>query len=539
MNHVGSKYSYIIGQRFNKLTPVEYLGKSKFRCLCACGNETTAGGKDIISGRRKTCGCEPIYVDMTGEKILNFTVLSFSHSSGNHAYWNCRCEQCGKVSVFEGRRLRKGKAVCTCDRKRTIDITGKVFHELIVESFAEVREDGKAYWNCLCSCGNHVVVSGKNLRNGNTKSCGCLRKRKGEDNPQFEDITGKQFGNYLVAKRHIDGRYWEFYCKGCGQLRRLNSNGVRMGNIISCGCLNVSSRGSQSEYDIAEYIATLTSSEVSAHSRILGKKEIDLFYKDYNIGIEYNGSVFHASTGNPYTDKPKLYHQQKFLSAKKRGIHLISIFDVDWAKNREKIEMYLRSLFVKNISIFARKCVVKSIDKATADTFTDKYHIQGSARQNSINYGLYYRDELYAVMSFGNYRLKTSVEGEYELHRYCVKDGYTIIGGAEKLLKAFEREYAPKKILSYSDNDYFLGGIYIRLGFEDCGQSTPRYYWYLNGKEIKREKCQLKYLKQEFPNLLNEAIEKEALNKEDYVMLALGACKVYHSGNTKWVKTYA
>ena len=63
-------------------------------------------------------------------------------------------------------------------------------------------------------------------------------------------------------------------------------------------------------------------------------------------------------------------------------------------------------------------------------------------------------------MSFGRLRLQKTEEGQFELHRYCVKDGYTIVGGANKLLKAFEREYNPTYIRSYSDNDYFVGGIY-------------------------------------------------------------------------------
>ena len=155
-----------------------------------------------------------------------------------------------------------------------------------------------------------------------------------------------------------------------------------------------------------------------------------------------------------------------------------------------------------------------------------------------INYGLYYNNELYAVMSFGKLRLSKTDDGQYELHRYCVKDGYTILGGAEKLLKHFESDYKPKYIRSYSDNDYFKGGIYERLGFDNSGQCTPRYYWNLNGAELKREACQHKRLKENYPELLQEAYDKEALNKEDYVMLKLGACKVYRSGNTKWEKIY-
>lgn len=32
------------------------------------------------------------------------------------------------------------------------------------------------YYDCLCDCGNHTVVLDENLKDGNTKSCGCYRK---------------------------------------------------------------------------------------------------------------------------------------------------------------------------------------------------------------------------------------------------------------------------------------------------------------------------------------------------------------------------
>lgn len=31
-------------------------------------------------------------------------------------------------------------------------------------------------WNCRCDCGNSTVVTAKDLRSGNTKSCGCFHK---------------------------------------------------------------------------------------------------------------------------------------------------------------------------------------------------------------------------------------------------------------------------------------------------------------------------------------------------------------------------
>jgi len=54
------------------------------------------------------------------------------------------------------------------------DMTGKKFGRLTVISRAGRNKYGYATWNCLCDCGNTVVVSGKSLRDGNTKSCGCL-----------------------------------------------------------------------------------------------------------------------------------------------------------------------------------------------------------------------------------------------------------------------------------------------------------------------------------------------------------------------------
>lgn len=38
------------------------------------------------------------------------------------------------------------------------------------------RKDGSIYWLCECKCGNTTSTSSVDLRNGNSKSCGCLRK---------------------------------------------------------------------------------------------------------------------------------------------------------------------------------------------------------------------------------------------------------------------------------------------------------------------------------------------------------------------------
>lgn len=59
---------------------------------------------------------------------------------------------------------------------QTIDLTGQRFGRLVVVSFS--HKTLGAYWNCCCDCGEHRVVSSNNLRRGNSKSCGCVRREK-------------------------------------------------------------------------------------------------------------------------------------------------------------------------------------------------------------------------------------------------------------------------------------------------------------------------------------------------------------------------
>jgi len=54
------------------------------------------------------------------------------------------------------------------------DITGESFGRLTVIEIAGRTERKSIIWKCRCICGNHINVVGSSLRNGHTKSCGCL-----------------------------------------------------------------------------------------------------------------------------------------------------------------------------------------------------------------------------------------------------------------------------------------------------------------------------------------------------------------------------
>lgn len=62
--------------------------------------------------------------------------------------------------------------------RKPIDIKGEKFGRLtVIEITSEPSKkgDGKK-WVCECSCGKRKVIRGTDLRNGKTKSCGCLEK---------------------------------------------------------------------------------------------------------------------------------------------------------------------------------------------------------------------------------------------------------------------------------------------------------------------------------------------------------------------------
>lgn len=57
-----------------------------------------------------------------------------------------------------------------------VDLTGLRFGRLTVTArYPQNNWRREARWQCLCDCGNGVIVVGINLRSGGTKSCGCLR----------------------------------------------------------------------------------------------------------------------------------------------------------------------------------------------------------------------------------------------------------------------------------------------------------------------------------------------------------------------------
>ena len=514
---MGKKRKYVlnIGDRFGKLTILEEqvnpsdTAHHYYLCKCDCGNTKLIRDRLIYDGSTQSCGC----------------------------LWKESMDR-----VYEDRR-----------KKTELPIGYKQGSLTVIEN--KGRLDGKdIFYLCKCDCGREILIRHYCLKRGQN-SCECQKLDKAR-NAHIESSRERRiYPEYLLSllqdkeekerleKRELVYEYKAlFKCSVCGDLFRRSLSSVIRSNknrkIPSVVCKNCSNQTSSQEDEIYNYLISLGlhDEDIRRNDRtILFPLELDFFIPKYNLAIEYNGSYYHSDTS-----KPTMYHRDKFLNCEKKGIHLISVYEIDWINNNDKIKELIKSIVCPYEKIYARKCTVHPISEKEAEGFYVMYHIQGSCILSKINYGLFYDDKLISVMGFGSssYHNRKNKDGDYELHRFVSRSGLCVVGGASKLLKRFEEDYHPNFLLSYSWNDWFTGGVYQKLGFKFDGNVQPDYYWYKDGESIPKRKCRLKNLEKLYPELYKESLEKNASNKEDYIMQSLGAVKVHRSGAKRWVKEY-
>lgn len=276
-------------------------------------------------------------------------------------------------------------------------------------------------------------------------------------------------------------------------------------------CINHGS--SRHEQEILEYITSLNLNPL--HRYKLDNQEADVFISEKNLAIEHNGLYWHSEL-----HKDKNYHYTKYRHFADRGIQLIQIWEDEWRNKRKTVESLLRSkLGLNSDRVFARKCVIV---KQKCPEFFELNHIQGSAGI-SKTYTLEYQGDIVAAMAF-----KIRSEGVWELVRYATSK--SVVGGASKLLKAFEREYHKVRIVSFADLCVSNGDMYYKLGFKEDKILNPDYKYLVNSCREHKFNYRLKRFKND-PSLIFEEDKTESelakINK---------LSKIYDAGKIRFVK---
>lgn len=137
-------------------------------------------------------------------------------------YFLCQCD-CGNYWCPSKKNYNKGLST-SCGKHsndgRIINEIGNQYGELIVISAAETPNkeiDHHKCWLCQCSCGNTIIVTGKDLRQQRTQSCGCIKSKGVKrinrilDNGQFEYKTEYKFYDF-VSNKNVPYRFdWAIF----------------------------------------------------------------------------------------------------------------------------------------------------------------------------------------------------------------------------------------------------------------------------------------------------------------------------------------
>lgn len=75
---------------------------------------------------------------------------------------------------------------------RFCDLTGNRYGRLTVIERVHKPGNNRTFWRCCCDCGNTTIVDARDLKNGHTKSCGCMRRSaQGFSNNRIYNIYKK------------------------------------------------------------------------------------------------------------------------------------------------------------------------------------------------------------------------------------------------------------------------------------------------------------------------------------------------------------
>jgi len=286
--------------------------------------------------------------------------------------------------------------------------------------------------------------------------------------------------------------------------------------------------GSSSETGIEIFVKKILEdnsiSFVEKDRKILAGKEIDFYLPQHRVGIEVNGLYWHSELF-----KDKSYHLEKTKLAAKNGIHIVHIFEDEIKERPSLVTSRIKSILgIYDRKIFARKCTIREISGEDSKAFLELHHMQGKAGAK-IHLGLFFAGELVSVMTFGDLRISLGSKKEdnsWELIRFANKMGYSVIGGASKLLKHFIGAYSPAKIISYCDRRWSNGQFYEKIGFVKIGETVPN-YWYVSnsGREGRYNYRKDKLVEAGYP------MEKT----ESEIMRERGFLKIYDCGSYKFL----
>lgn len=298
---------------------------------------------------------------------------------------------------------------------------------------------------------------------------------------------------------------------------------------------------SKEEGVIHRYCGLFTKAVLRAKPFPDSNRELDVYMPDAKVAVEYCGMYWHSSKNPEQEPTMRVKHNRKYLDCVALGVRLITLYESEWLERSYAIRRLLRNALGKGKGkLMARKCDLRRVAHADAASFYDKYHPQGGAGTGE-HYGLYWGTKLVACMRFtfgANDRGAAASDRMWTLTRYATR--VTVAGGASRLFKAFLAEHNPTAVKSFSDNRFFDGAMYGKLGFVLEAETGPDY-------QVWSQKIGLRpkshYQRKNIPARLRDhgivdSFDPETDPRTEAEMTyMMGAGRIYDCGKKRWLWT--
>ena len=298
-----------INKTFNKLRVIDVFRSSNkailFKCKCECGTICEKDFRKVISGHTKTCG--------------------------SHIH---RLERAKKLSQMYKDNPEIGKLAGKKISQWYKDNPDKVI---------ERSENHKKWWDSHSEQRDYqsTVMSNRMCEK-------FYDSRVTADYSSLLEILHPKYMSDLLSGNIVSNTIIETRCPSCGNYGAhrfhdifiLSSSKLKYDHALLCDkCQR--EKTSRFELEIADFISTFYTGVCIRNDRsILNGKELDLYYPEKKIAIEYNGTYWHSDKF-----KDSGYHYNKFKSCYDLGIMLVSIFEFDFVLLKDSILSYIHDLF--------------------------------------------------------------------------------------------------------------------------------------------------------------------------------------------------
>lgn len=335
-------------------------------------------------------------------------------------------------------------------------------------------------------------------------------------------VIENKIKNYNLDVRSYTESKFIIFCEDCESLYDIRTdliyNRHKNSRKLCTKCNTIGAKYSSSyETEICSFLDESGINYITNTNSIIYPHQIDIFCPDIKFGIEFNGIYWH----NEY-NKDKYYHMNKYKKSNSLGVRLLQIWEDDWINKKEIIKsIILNKIGIIENKTYARNCEIKEVSPSVKKQFLNSNHIQGTCK-SKLNIGLFYKNELVSLMTFGPRRINSKLE--WELIRFCSLKNLVVIGGFSKLLNYFKNNYKVEKIISYSDNCISDGDVYEKAGFVKTNESL-NYYWCDGKTKYHRFKFNKK-------RLIKEGYDPNRTEVD--IMHSLGYYRIWSAGNKRW-----